>query len=142
MYQVKDVINVDVSTIAADVTVEEAIRQLVDKRISGMPVVDHEDHLVGIISERDILQRVVAERRDVAETLVREVMTTEVIYGERDTTIDEARGIMMKCRIRHLPVLDNGRLVGLISIGDLNAHRVNHQELEIHLLNQYIIGQV
>jgi CBS domain-containing protein len=122
-------------------TVYDAAVRMNEHKIGALVVLKG-DELVGIISERDILQRVVAARRDAATTLVQDVMTTDVFCGERETTIDEARGVMMRRRIRHLPIVEEGRLVGLISIGDLNAYRVNNQEMTIHLLNQYIAGQV
>jgi len=119
----------------------EAAVRMNEHKIGSLVVLD-EGRLVGIVSERDILMRVVAQRCDAVETLVQDVMTTEVIYCERDTSIDEARAIMRNCRVRHLPVLEDGKMVGLISIGDLNAYHLNHQELTIHLLNEYIAGHV
>jgi CBS domain-containing protein len=97
----------------------------------------------GIITERDILRKVVGERRDAGQTPVREVMTADVICCRLHTTIEEARGVMKNRRIRHLPVVDDGgRLCGLISIGDLNAHETSSQEMTIHLLKEYIYGYV
>lgn len=131
----------EVVSIEPDATVYDAAVRMNEYKIGAMVVLAG-DRLVGLISERDILLRVVAERRDPAEIAVQEVMTSEVIYCERDTSIDEARSIMKNCRIRHLPVLEDGRMIGLISIGDLNAYHLNNQEMTIHLLNEYIAGHV
>ena len=98
--------------------------------------------LIGIITERDLLQRVVAQRRDPETTPVREVMSTELVCCQTCTPLDEARGVMKNRRIRHLPVVDDdGRLLGLVSIGDLNAHQARDQEVTIHVLQEYIHGR-
>jgi CBS domain-containing protein len=130
-----------VLTIEPGRTVREAIDRLVEHRIGALLVVDGES-IVGIITERDILQRVVAQRRDPAETLVQDAMTAEVICCQSRTTLDEARGVMKNRRVRHLPVVDEGRLLmGLISIGDLNAQLAHDQEVTIHVLEEYIHGR-
>jgi CBS domain-containing protein len=99
--------------------------------------------LIGIISERDILIRVVVARRDPGVTSVLDVMTTEVICCQPHTSLEEARGVLKNRRIRHLPVVDeNKRLCGLISIGDLNAHETHDRERTIHVLQEYIYGRV
>ena len=96
-----------------------------------------------MFTERDVLRRVVGERRDPAATTVADVMTVEVVCCTPETTIEEARGAMMNRRIRHLPVVDGDRrLHGLISIGDLNAWHLDTQEQTIHLLNEYLYGRV
>jgi CBS domain-containing protein len=83
----------------------------------------------------------VGQRRDPGQMLVQEAMTVEVICCQLHTPIDEARAVMKNRRIRHLPVIDGvGNLCGLISIGDLNAHEANSQEMTIHLLQEYIYG--
>lgn len=129
-----------IETIAPNVTVFEAAVYMTEKKIGALLILD-EGRLVGIITERDILQRVVAKRRDVGETLVEEVMTTEIACCQSDTSIEEARGVMKNRRIRHLPVVDgDDRLLALISIGDLNAYQTTTQEQTIHLLHEYIYG--
>jgi CBS domain-containing protein len=123
-------------------TVLKAAQHMNDYKIGCLAVLD-DGRLVGILSERDILTRVVAQRRDPASTLVEEVMTTDVICCQEHTMQEEARGVMKNRRIRHLPVLDgDGNLVGLISIGDLNAFQATSQEQTIHLLREYIYGYV
>ena len=130
----------EVQSVHPEATVYEAAVRMNDNRIGCLAVL-HEGRLSGIISERDILRRIVAERRDPAETRVGEVMTSEVICCRPHTTLEEARGVMKNRRIRHLPVLDDdGRLLGMVSIGDLNAHQANDQEFTIHLLHEYIYG--
>src|SRR5437660_770126 len=94
-----------IESIAPAATVFEAAVRMNEKKIGALLVLD-QGRLVGIVTERDILQRVVAQRRDAAETVVDEVMTAEVACCQIDTSLDEARGVMKNRRIRHLPVVD------------------------------------
>jgi CBS domain-containing protein len=131
-----------VLSIGPDATVLDAATLMNERKIGSLVVLDG-GRLIGIITERDMLQRVLVPRRDPAETPVSEVMTTEVICCHPHTTIEEARGVLKNRRIRHLPVLDvNERLLGLISIGDLNAHEAHDHERTIFVLEQYIYGRV
>lgn len=132
--------NQAVVQISPEATVFEAALRMNEHRIGGM-IVSDEKGICGMVTERDVLRRVVAQRRDPASTRVREVMTAEVICCHPHTSIDEARVVMKERRIRHLPVLDElGRLCGIISIGDLNAYDAHSKEMTIHLLHQYIHG--
>lgn len=129
-----------VLTIGPGATVYDAASLMNEHKIGSLVVLD-EGRVRGIITERDILRKVVGERRDPATATVHEVMTTEVVCCRLYTTVDEARSVMKIRRIRHTPVVDDdGRLHGLISIGDLNAHQANSQEMTIHLLQEYIFG--
>jgi CBS domain-containing protein len=129
-------------TTGKNVSVQEAANMMNETRIGALVVLD-EEQVIGMFTERDILQRVVGEYRDPARTHVEEVMTLEVYCCTPDTTLDEARGAMKTRRIRHMPVLDmDGRLQGLISIGDLNAYLAASQEQTIYLLNEYLYGRV
>lgn len=145
MAVIKDLLSIkgpQVHAIGPNATVLDAAQVMNAHRIGSLVVLE-EDRLCGIISERDILQRIVALCRDPEQTRVQEVMTADVICCTPRMTIEEARGIMKDRRIRHLPVLDeDGRLSGLISIGDLNAHMTTTQERHIHFLERYIHGQV
>jgi CBS domain-containing protein len=99
--------------------------------------------IVGMFTERDILQRVVVPRRDPGTTAVQEVMTTEVVCCRPYTPLEEARAVLKNRRIRHLPVVDDDdRLLGLVSIGDLNAYEAHSHEVTIHVLEEYIHGRV
>ena len=123
-------------------TVLAATQKMNDHSIGALLVIDDEGNLVGIFTERDVLRRVVAVERAPSTIPVREVMTTEVACCKPDASIDEARSIFRQHRIRHLPVVDDsGRVQGLISIGDLNAHHSNYQEVTIHFLHEYLHGR-
>ena len=109
----------------------------------GSLIVTDDGRLCGIFTERDVLRRVVAEQRNPAETLVGAVMTTQVACCSGDTSIEEVRAIMKSHRVRHLPVVDSaGGLIGIVSIGDLNAHLSNDREVTLHFLNEYLHGRV
>jgi CBS domain-containing protein len=109
-------------------------------KVGSLMVMEGET-VVGIITERDLLQRVLAEERDAAKTLVEDVMTTEMLCCRPETTIEEARVVMKNRRVRHLPVFDDAGLRGVISIGDLNAYEAHSQEVTIHLMTEYIHGR-
>jgi CBS domain-containing protein len=116
---------------------------LMNEHKIGALVVMEGGRLVGVFTERDVLRRVVGEARNPAATHVADVMTTEVVCCAPETTLEEARGVMKNRRIRHLPVLDtDGQLLGMVSIGDLNATLEHDHEQHIHLLNEYLYGRV
>jgi CBS domain-containing protein len=125
--------------ISEQATVLEAARMMNEHRIGALVVMNAE-RLVGIFTERDILCRVVAEQRDPAKTTVEQVMTSPVACCTPQTTRDECRAVMRERRLRHLPVVDDGRLVGMISIGDLNDAEQADQEQTIQYLTEYVLG--
>ena len=110
-----------------------------ERGIGGLVVLDG-GRVAGMFTERDILRRVVAMRRDPATTPVREVMTSPVAYCRLETTLDECRAVMTDKRIRHLPVVDEKGVCGIVTIGDLMAHDVTDQQATIQYLNEYIFG--
>jgi len=131
-----------VITVGADATVLDAALVMNEHRVGAVVVVE-EGKIQGMFTERDVLRRVVGERRDPTQTVVSEVMTRDVFCCTPQTGLEEARGTMKNRRIRHLPVVDgDNRLLGLISIGDLNAHEATAQEQTIHLLQEYLYGRV
>jgi CBS domain-containing protein len=130
-----------VYTIGPEASVLQAALVMNEHHIGALVVLEA-GRVIGIFSERDVLQRVVAQRRDPAQTRVTEVMTVEVVCCSPQTSTDEARGAMRDRRIRHLPVADEGgRLLGLISIGDLNAELQAEQEQTLFFLREYIGGR-
>ena len=131
-----------VLSIGPEATVLDAAVLMNEHKVGSL-VVKSGGQVIGIISERDILTRVVVPRLDPGQALVRDVMTTEVVCCQLHTQLEEARGVLKNRRIRHLPVLDEAkRLCGMISIGDLNAHEAHDHEFTIHILQEYIHGRV
>jgi CBS domain-containing protein len=133
----------DVACATPEQMVFDAVHTMNELKIGAVVVVDGDRRVVGMFTERDVLRRVVGEEREPRMTPVNEVMTSEVAYCRLDTQIEEARGVMAKYRIRHLPVCAvDGKLLGVISIGDLNAWDADDQGETIKWLNEYIAGRV
>jgi len=128
-----------VVSIAEDQTVLDAARLMNESRIGAL-VVTRGDRVVGIFTERDVLCRVVAAARDPAHTVMQDVMTSPVACCTPQTTDDECRAVMRTKRLRHLPVVDDDRLVGMVSIGDLQQITQTAQEKTIQYLYEYLYG--
>ncbi len=129
-----------VHTIPVTATVLEAVHTMNQHRIGSLIVME-DAAIAGMFTERDILRRVIEEQRRPSEIPISEVMTREVIYTTLDTSIEDASRIMKDLRVRHIPVADEqGRLIGIISIGDLNAFHASAQEATIHSLHDYLYG--
>ena len=125
-----------------DETVLAATQRMNEHSIGALLVMD-QDRLVGIFTERDVLRRVVAAELPPATVLVGDAMTKDVAYCTPETSIEDARRIFSQHRIRHLPVVSTqGKIQGLISIGDLNAYHANNQEVTIHYMHEYLLGNV
>ncbi len=129
-----------VFSLPPDATVFEAIKIMAENSVGALLVMDG-DKLVGIISERDYARKVILKGKASKETAVREIMTTPVQVVVPNCTVSEAMAIMTNKRIRHLPVLEEGRVVGVVSIGDLVRSIVDEQAATIEHLHAYITGQ-
>ena len=130
----------EVISIPADATVLDASRLMNESRIGALVVVDG-DKVAGIFTERDILNRVVACQADPAQTVVRDVMTYPVAVCSPETTPDECRCVMREKRIRHLPVVVDDKLVGIVSVGDLLEYAAEQQQQTIRYLYEYMHGE-
>jgi len=129
-----------VYTIAPEESVFEAIRRMAEKGIGAL-VVTEGDEPVGIVTERDYARKVILKGRSSKETPVREIMSSPVIFIRPEQTIEEAMAIMTEKKIRHLPVQENDRLVGIISIGDVVKAIIENQQFMIDQLTNYIHGE-
>lgn len=129
----------DVWTVSPDSTVYDALQTMADKNVGALLVVEG-DKLVGVFSERDYARKVILKGKASKDTLVREIMSTELVWVRPDQTIGVCMELMTNKRIRHLPVLDEGRLVGVISIGDVVKAIISEQEFTIQQLEHYITG--
>jgi CBS domain-containing protein len=127
----------EVVTMAADESVVNAARVMNEQGIGGVVVIDGK-RMVGIFTERDILRRVVAERRDPATTRVRDVMTSPVMTCRPAASIEELMSVVTTKRIRHIPVMDGDTWVGIVTSGDLLAYQVREQADTIEFLNSYV----
>ena len=129
-----------VHSVAPETTVLHAVGKMNDERIGAL-LVCVSDEMVGIFTERDVLYRIVGEGRDPATTRVVDVMTQEVVAVRSTTTVEEAMAVFSEKRFRHLPVVDNGKLKGLVSSGDLTRRMSRSQEGHIQDLMNYITGK-
>jgi len=140
MPAVRDILarkGVETVTVAPTVTVLEAA-QIMNARGIGAVLVLAEGELVGIFTERDLMRRVVAEQRDPSSTPVADVMTRHLVTTRADITVEECASQMTTRRIRHLPVIGEAGLAGVITIGDLLAWQVAEQAVTIAQLNSFV----
>ena len=131
----------DVWSIAPDATVYEALCLMADKNVGAVLVIDA-CTLVGILSERDYARKVILHGKSSRDTLVREIMTERMVYVRPEQTAEECMALMTEKRVRHLPVLEGDRLVGVVSIGDVVKSIISEQEFVIDQLEHYISGTV
>jgi len=126
-------------SISPDSTVYEAIEQMAEKRIGALLVL-REGKLEGIISERDYARKVILKNKRSQETYVREIMTAPALFVRPEDSVSECMRMMTAHRVRHLPVLEGERVVGILSIGDLVNWIIGSHEQTIHQLQSYITG--
>lgn len=126
-------------TIGPNDLVFDAVKLMAEKNIGALVVVDG-NKIVGMITERDYARKVILMARSSTTTHVRDIMTSSVIYVRPSHTSEECMALMTEHRLRHLPVIEKGELVGLISIGDLVKDIISEQRFIIDQLEHYIIG--
>ena len=126
-------------TVGPETPVLEAIQVMADKHIGALPVM-RDDELVGIVSERDYARKVILLGRSSAETPVWQIMTSDVVTVSPEDMVHRCMEIMTERRIRHLPVVEKGKLIGIISIGDLVKAVIEEQQQTITQLERYISG--
>ncbi|WP_309624597.1 CBS domain-containing protein [Methylibium sp.] len=129
-----------VHSIRPDASVFEAVQLMALKNIGALLVTDN-DQIVGIVTERDYARKIALLARSSKDTPLRDIMTTAVMYVRPDQTCEECMALMTENRVRHLPVMMDGKLIGLISIGDLVKHIISEQKFVIEQLEHYISGQ-
>jgi CBS domain-containing protein len=126
-----------VFSVAPKTTVFEAIRVMAGHKIGAALVMD-DDRIVGIFTERDYMNKIILENHSSKDTPVKDVMTSKVAFITPDALIEEGLAVMTEKRCRHLPVLDNKKLIGVVSIGDLVRQLINDQKIAIKSLTEYI----
>ena len=129
-----------IHTITPAASVYDALKLMADKNIGALLVIEGEK-IAGIITERDYARKMILMGRASKDTPVRDIMASEVLYVRPDQTSEECMALMTENRIRHLPLVDGGKLVGLISIGDLVKDIISEQRFTIDQLENYIRGE-
>ena len=129
----------DVWSVAPDAPVYQALELMAEKNCGAVLVLD-QDKMVGILSERDYARKVILQGKSSKNTPIKEIMSSKVVYIRPEQTVEDCMALMTDKRIRHLPVLENRKLVGLISIGDIVRAVISEQEFIIHQLENYITG--
>jgi CBS domain-containing protein len=132
----------DVITISAHASVFEAIQLMDQKQVGSLLIMNKAGKLAGILSERDCFRKVILHEKQPRTVHVKDAMTKKVIYVTPDSTIDDAMSVMTQRRIRHLPVIENEKVTGLISIGDLVKFVASEQDIMIRNLEKYIEGSL
>ena len=126
-------------SIAPNATVFDAIQLMADKNVGALPVVEN-GRLAGMISERDYTRKVILKGKSSKETPVRDIMTQELVTVDAGASVTECMRVMTEKRIRHLPVMEGSKMIGLISIGDLVRRIISAQTATIDNLEKYITG--
>jgi CBS domain-containing protein len=129
-----------VHTMEPTASAYEAARFMADKNIGALVLIER-GKVVGIVSERDCARKLVAMARSAQDTLLRDIMSSLVMYVHPDQTGEECMALMTENRLRHLPVMDGDQLIGLVSIGDLVKATISEQQFTIEQLEHYIAGQ-
>lgn len=130
----------DVATVRATHTIAEVAARLTERRIGAVVVEDAAGQVLGIVSERDIVQGLATHGAAALAMTAGQIMTTQLVTASPSTTVSEAMRLMTHRRFRHLPVLTAGRLVGIVSIGDVVKVRLMEQEHEVDSLKAYVAG--
>jgi CBS domain-containing protein len=126
-------------SVSPEATVFEALELMAEKNLGAVLVIKN-DRVVGIMSERDYARKIILHGKNSKETTVREIMSSLVIYVNTSLNVEECMALMINKRIRHLPVIENGRLSGIISIGDVVDAIIDEKEFVIDQLVNYITG--
>ncbi len=129
----------DVLKIDASATVFEALEKIVERNVGSILVTDG-DKVVGIMTERDYLRKIAVKGRTSRDTTVGEIMSSPLVYVTPETQVDETMAIMTDRRIRHLPVVENDEVIGIVSIGDVVKYQSREQSFQIQYLTDYISG--
>ena len=127
-----------VATAHTETVLKDIAIQLAQKKIGAIVVVDDRDEVVGIVSERDLVRAIASGGHEVLQTPVTDSMTRDVITCGEERTIDELMELMTKGRFRHVPVVNNGKLIGLVSIGDVVKNHIAEVEMEVSAMRDYL----
>jgi len=143
MYLVKDILDekgYEVHTIEPEATVYEALKKMAGKNIGAL-LVTKGDNVIGVFSERDYARKIILKGKSSKESLVGDLLSDRIFYVKKNTTTTECMQIMTDHRVRHLPVMEDEKLVGVVSIGDIVNKTIQGQKVTIKQLEDYILGK-
>ena len=141
--KLKDILKVKGSkvwTVKPNQTIREALKILVDQKIGALLVLDEKERIVGIISERDIVRGCYQNAKTLDAMPVSQLMTKEIAIGSPEDETSYIMGVMTQKRVRHIPVVSEGKLQGMVSIGDVVKSEIEDSKYEIHYLKEYLHG--
>ncbi|MGI9525447.1 MAG: CBS domain-containing protein [Hyphomicrobiaceae bacterium] len=124
----------------ADTTIGDIVRDLARERIGAIVIVERDNRVIGIVSERDVMQAIATMGAACLDRPVSEIMTRNVVTCVEQDTLNDLMGKMTEGRFRHIPVVDDERIVGIVSIGDVVKHHIAEVEMEAHALKSYVAG--
>ncbi len=130
----------EVWSIRDDAPVIDALKLMAEKNCGALVVLNEDDRLVGVVSERDYARKVVLLKKTSMDTPVSEIMTSDVVTVTESDSLDKCLSIMSAANIRHLPVVTDRKLVGVLGIGELVQHQIEEKDGEIQSLTQYVSG--
>ncbi len=142
--KVKDILTekgTNVVTIRENNTVLEAMNQFAISKVGSLLILDDDHQIIGIIASRDVLMAVLNDRKNLDTILVRDIMTKDIIVASLDDDVDYVQAIMTENRIRHVPIIENKKLAGIISIGDLVKAQLKKTSVENRYLKDFIEGK-
>lgn len=152
MVTVKEILGIkgrEIVSVRPDATLLAALEVMASKNIGAVLVLDADGALAGIFSERDFVRKIIIKGRTMETTQVKEIMTSHVLYVSPETTVSDCMSLMTEKRVRHLPVMDGGKVVGVLSIGDVIKELLREQDLvinrqaaEIGQLERYTTGSI
>ena len=125
--------------VGPDLNLSEALDTMVSNKVGALPVKDDSGDIIGIITERDLM-RAVHEKASLDSERVADRMTADIVAGHLDETVEHIMSTMTERRVRHLPILKDGKLVGIVSIGDLVKSQLSHYERQVNELTGYVAG--
>ncbi|AFH42283.1 CBS domain-containing protein [Fervidicoccus fontis] len=128
-YSVKDLMSFNVVTVDPNTSLDEAVRIMLENNIGSVVVVNEKGVLIGILTEKDLITKVIKGKLDLKDLKVKDIMSAPVVYVEPDTPLYEAVALMQSKKIGHLPVVKNGRVVGIIATGDIISIAPEYLEL-------------
>lgn len=141
MESIKDMLNGrEVFTVQSGSTIKETVNYIASKKVGLVPVLDSE-RLLGVFSERDLVKRVIAEEKDLITTTVDDVMSTSLVIAKIDESTESILAKMKEAKTRHILVIDDEKLVGVLSIRDLLEIDLNHCKTTVEVLNNYIYSK-